>query len=299
MTLALYRGRGQVWQRQGDPIPPPPSKVTTPYIGFAIDGTSQWAALSERVGGLLVRRSYNSLGDGVPASFASSAAKPDAGLGATISYLSIRTDPAATASGSLDGKLTAFAKSCPPGLWFSWWAEGEAQRQNGGSGYNPATFASALRRVYQVMKSANSQINIGPCWMTYSLTSGHGFPLDDWYSGPLSDSGDFIGWDGYNPTVSGWQSFADIFGPAVTWTRTRSDLPIVISECNSVADPSNAGRRGAWWAGVWDYAAAQKMPLVCGWSGASVPQYDIFSPDDTPALDAITTLNSTAKAART
>lgn len=297
MTLALYRGRGQVWQRQGDPIPPPPGSVTVPYIGFTTDSSAQFTGMCGQVGQLLTWRTYNNLATGVPASWSVSAAKNDPALGVQISYLSIKTDMTAAASGGLDAALTAFAKTMPAGAYLSWWPEGEAGRHNGGSGYPAATFAAALKRVYQVMKSANSQINVGPCYMTYSLTSGHGFPLDNWYNGELADSGDFISWDGYNETVSGWKSFEQIMAPAVAWSRARSDLPILVAETGSVADPSNAGRRKAWWQGVYDYATTIGMPIVCGWQGGAFPQYDVY-PGDVAALSAISTLNTDTKAAR-
>lgn len=293
MTLALYRGRGQVWQRQGDPIPPPPRSVTVPYIGFTTDTAAQFTGLCGQVGQLLTRRTYNNLADGVPASWSVSAAKNDVSLGVQFSWLSIKTDPAATASGSLDAQLAAFAMSMPAGAYLSWYPEGEAKRH----GNNPSAFKTALRRVYQVMKAANSTIFVGPCFMTYTLTAAAANDITQWFIDPITDSGDFISWDGYNESVSGWQPFADIFAPAVAWSRARSNLPILVAETGTIADPANAGRRQQWWQGVYDYAATIGMPIVCGWQGAAFPQYDVY-PGDVAALTAISTLNSTTKAAR-
>lgn len=292
MTLAVYRPRGQVWAC--DVGPTPPGDVTVPYLGFAQDTVDRFSGMSGVVGGLLVRRSYNGLADGVPSSWSASAAKDDAALGVQISYLSIKTDPAATARGDFDAKLNAFAKTVPAGSYLTWYPEGEAKRH----GNDPAAFRQALQRVYQVVKAANSQVFVGPCFMTYTLTAAANNDITQWFVPPLNASGDFVAWDGYNEAATNWLTFRQVFTDAVAWTRANSDLPFVVAETNTVADPANLPRRSQWWAGVYDYAVTVGMPIVSGWQGAAFPQYDVYQPDDVDALAAISTLNAQTKAAR-
>lgn len=262
-----------------------------PIIGWSVMGAkSTFTGFCQRVGQILCFHNYDSPNDGVPSSYSASAVGDAASLGATVAYMSIRPDIAQTASGALDAQLTALAKTIPAGTYFSWWAEGEASR----FGHNKTDFRNGLKRVYQVMKAANPGMLIGPCFMTYSLTSGSGFPLDDWILSPITDSADFISWDGYNSNASKWTSFQSIMAPAVEWTKSRADIPIVIGETNSVEDPSDPNHRGQWWTDAWAWAKTQDIPLFCGWQGPAVPQYDIY-PSDTAALNAVQAANADSK----
>lgn len=274
----------------------PPGQTAVPYFGFAADSDSDWSGLSAAVGGILVSRTYNTPSVGVPSSYGASSAKHDAARGAAISSISIRPSIADTASGALDAAITAFVQSCPAGTWITYWAEIDAITRFG----TPASQAvAAYQRFYNVAKSANPSCRYGPCYMTFTwTTAASGYPPSQWFT--LADgsfiSADFIGLDGYNEKASNWQTFAQVFSPAVTWIQARTEIPIVVCETGTVADPADSFRRGDWWAGVFAQAQAWGMPLVCGWQGASVPQYTIFNPNDSAALSAISTLNAASKA---
>lgn len=292
----VYRASGAGWAPYTT-SQTPPSQISVPYFGFAADSDSDWSGLSAAVGGILVSRTYNTPADGVPVSYSASSAKHDAARGASISSISIRPAIADTASGALDAAISAFARSCPAGTWITYWPEIDAITRFS----TPASQAvPAYQRFYNVAKSANPSCWYGPCYMTFTWSSSaSGYPPSQWFT--TSDggfiSGDFIGLDGYNQgTGSSWQSFADVFSPAVTWLKARTSIPIVVCETGTVADPANSFRRGDWWAGVFAQAQAWGMPLVCGWQGSAVPQYTIFNPSDSAALSAISTLNAASKA---
>ena len=231
----------------------------------------------------------------MPTSYSTSAAKNDRALGATTSYFSIKPSIPDTTSGALDSKLAALAASCPAGTYFSWWPEGEARRH----GNNPTQFRQGLRRVYQVMKAANPSIFIGPCFMTYTLTAAAANDITQWFIAPIEQSADFISWDGYNEGTGGssWTSFQQVMSAAEAWTRNNSELPVIIGETGSNADPNNSARRGQWWTDAWFHAVAQGYPLLCGWQGDSVPGYTVF-PNDSAALAAISSINTQSKVGR-
>lgn len=283
------------WDTNNIP-PPPPDKTTVPLFGFATDDDDDWRGLSAAVGGLVVSRTYNPPGKGVPASYTASSASRDAARGATISSVSIRPDVADTAAGRLDAKITAFVQSCPPGTWVTFWAEADRIVD---THVNPAQFVAAWQRFYAVAHAANSLCFYGPCLMSYTwTTAASGYPPGQWLltaDGSFIDA-DFIGLDGYNnDTGPKWRTFRDVFSAPVTWIAARSDIPPAVMETGSVADPADGSRRGTWWDGVFDQAKAWRMPMVLGWQGSGVPKYKIYNPDDDAALAAIGRLNAASK----
>ncbi len=138
------------------------------------------------------RRSFNT---SLPASFAQSSAKDDARYGyrSFVSWKPPGGDYVGAAAGRYDAAVAAWARSVPrTGVYATTFHEPE-------NDMSAAQFVAMHRRLYTVVKTANSTIQWGPVYMSYwwqpaRLASIGG--AEAWWVG--SDRADFTAVDNYS-----------------------------------------------------------------------------------------------------
>lgn len=162
-------------------------------VGAATDQSEDaFEKLEYLVGRMGVRRTYES---SLPATFANTAARTDAGLRA--SWQSVKSNWANTAAGVYDDAITAFAKSVPDGhnLMLTWQHEPE---NDGGVA---ADFIKGYQRFYSVVKDVRPDILVGPIFIgwTFDSRNGNRQATQAAYADPIGAKYmDFAGIDPYN-----------------------------------------------------------------------------------------------------
>jgi hypothetical protein len=214
-----------------------------------------------------VRRSFNT---GLPANLAASSGASDAANGLTP-CISVKSDPATTASGSFDATITTLAASMPAGSYLIW--HHEPENDMAGTLFTPAS-----QHFYDVAKAANPNLLIGPSYMAYQWRAGQAATTtpDDWWPGIAHC--DFLACDAY---IFAWQAtvLAGI-GSSVDsgFTRWHSwavakGKPLILTELGIEVDsPLYAGKqfdtdRVTMLGNSLTYLKAQGYAMVLYWNG--------------------------------
>lgn len=215
--------------RDGGVGPARPPQAACLAVGAwvpAADGRSPaqaFSAAGRDLGPLTIRRSFD---DYLPASFASSAAAPDAaaGLRSLVSWKPPGGDHRGAAAGAYDDRIAGWARSVPrTGVMATAFHEPE-------NDMTAAEFVAFHRHVYGVVKAANPTIRWGPVYMAHWWDPAEpdhyiGDPAAWW---PGVAHADFAGLDWYgaepapmttSPSFLHWYEFMAATG-----------LPLVVAE---------------------------------------------------------------------
>ena len=185
--------------------PPPPVSGSGVWIGAAANEPGPMGTISrsidvfnqtnQTVGPLTFRRSFDS---SLPSSFQASSAAQDAANGyrSFVSWKPPGGDFVGAAAGKYDTAITAWAKSVPrTGVYATSFHEPE-------NDMTAAQFVALQRRLYSVVKAANSTIQWGPVYMTYwwnpAAKSHYVGNPDAWWPG--NEYADFTAADTYDST---------------------------------------------------------------------------------------------------
>jgi hypothetical protein len=214
-----------------------------------------------------VRRSFNT---GLPANLAASSGASDAANGLTP-CISVKSDPATTASGSFDATITTLAASMPAGSYLIWHHEPENDMPGAGTG----GFTPASIHFYDVAKAANPNLLIGPSYMAYQWRAGQASTAtpDDWWVGVAHC--DFLACDAYifdfQAVVAGIGSSVDSgFTRWHSWASLKGK-PLILTELGiewgGVGGKQTDADRVTMLTGSLDYLKAQGYAMVLYWNG--------------------------------
>lgn len=191
----------------------------TMLIGAAVGPQqSQYAAFEGDVGQLHVYRTFDT---GFPATWQQGNASwhPDR----VVSWHSIKPDVGQTANGTLDTALETWVGSIPTTHRCMLTFQHEPENPN--KGINAATWRTASRRFYDIVKSIRPDILVGPIIMGWTLNPASGRNPDDW--DPGADKVDFYGVDAYQ---------THLFPPSGSPTGwTAAPHPEMVTQVNRAA----------------------------------------------------------------
>jgi len=272
--VETYRWNGTTWDLMH--LGPHPATITPPddgptptyqdmLVGAAVGtGTqAQLTTLETALGQQLhVYRSYDS---GFPATWQQGAGSwhPDR----FVSWHSLKPSIPNTASGALDAQLTAWVQSIPTSHQCMLTFQHEPENPNKGN--DAATWRTAFRRFYDIVKSVRPDIPVGPILMgwTYDPRSGRSATVD-W--NPGADKVDFYGVDEYqsylfppagSPTT--WDPYpAPNIQRCVEWAATQGK-PAAVGETACGDYQGDFTKKRDWIKGNVDYFAANNGIAFC------------------------------------
>ena len=166
----------------------------------------------------------------------------------------------AIAAGRHDAYLRSLARSIaalghPVMLRYAW---GMYSSRRPGSIPSGVSFVAAWRHVHQLFGAQG----VSASWVWSPPADAFARGVDPYWPGDRYV--DWIGADGFNANGcdgrSGWRDFGRIFKAFYAWGSLRGK-PLIVSETGTVEDPTDPGRKAAWYT---DAAStlARSMPLV-------------------------------------
>lgn len=242
----------------------------------------QFGLVQAAAGVMAAERWYFGPASSFPASWPSSAP------GVTMPVVSVKPDIPSTLSGSLEAKLTAWAKLIPPGAVVSGWHEGESN-----DGWTPDQIRAFQAYVAPRVKAIQPQCTyaqIVTCFSAKPIASQ--YPLTKWISDdPAVDA---VLMDGYGRVAT--DSFASIFGPAVDQIRAaNTTAQLGIAETNHREQAS----RPDWFTSAYAEAKAGRyLTFMPYWSPDATGGAYAWVAADTATAAVLATINADSRQAR-